>query len=266
MHVGHPAALQDYSAIFTVFALMLFGSVMGLIFLFVFLARRYGLKSGSWTIARARAGSARTASALSAGTHGSMPLPAGWLTIRSQNSSAILKALHLHSPTPCSWAEGLAGMSENNLFVSAPIGGWTLVLGPALPDPSADIDKCYHLLTKLSMKLGHVEFFWRNPALNGHAWAQVECGQIIRAYAWAGETLWNQGERTAAEHELQMRSRPYGQEAARPPWSSIGFERANMEKVPLLAQRWSLDPGTVPDQFPAAGHGVIAETSHPIFD
>src|SRR5687768_4787416 len=156
---------------------------MGLVFLFVFLARRYGLGSSRWALGT-QPGCLAAATGPQA-ERSSLPLPTAWLTIRSTNSGAILKALHLHNAIPCSWAEGLVSAGENNLFVSVPIGAWTLVVGRGLPDPCQDIDKCYHFLSRLSLALGHVEFFWRNPALNGHAWAQVECGQVIRGYAWA---------------------------------------------------------------------------------
>ena len=50
---------------------------------------------------------------------------------------------------------------------------------------------------ELSRKIGQVQFFSVNRAVNHHAWVQAEAGVIQRAYAWAGRTFWNQGARPA---------------------------------------------------------------------
>ena len=63
-----------------------------------------------------------------------------WLAVKSTSVQAVQSALSLHNPKPCSWAEGLSGDRVQSLFVSPPVAGWILVLGPALPDPADDID------------------------------------------------------------------------------------------------------------------------------
>jgi hypothetical protein len=47
----------------------------------------------------------------------------------------------------------------------------------------------------LSRKLGHVQFFYADRLLHHHAWARMDEGCVTRAYAWTGETVWNQGAR-----------------------------------------------------------------------
>jgi len=189
--------------------------------------------------------------------------PRSWLAIRSHNLAAIQHALRLNNTNACTASEGLACLAGNKLFISAPMGSWALVLGPGLPDPSHDIDKCYHFIAGLSVALGHIEFFWRNRALSHHAWVQAECGQIIRAYAWAGETLWNYGPLTPAEKELRLTCWSYGQEI--PVWPfSRATPRANTEKVHLLAQKWSLDPMAIGKDIWSEGHGITGELSHSI--
>ena len=49
----------------------------------------------------------------------------------------------------------------------------------------------FALLRRLSCALGHVQFFSVNRALNHHAWVWMKDRDVRRAYAWAGETLWN---------------------------------------------------------------------------
>ena len=100
-------------------------------------------------------------------------------------------------------------------------------------------------MTSLSRKLGHVQFFSSNSVLYHHAWIRAERGRVVRAYAWAGHTLWKQGRRTTAETELELKCLDYCEE----PESGIsGIQEAlavTAEKVPLLAARWSLDPGRI---------------------
>ncbi len=114
-----------------------------------------------------------------------------WMVVRSNHLASVQSALGLHNPIPCSWGEGMSRLSERRLFVSPPIKGWILVVGHGLPDPSDDIDRCFHFLAKLSRTLGEIQFFSANRPVNHHAWVRAESGQVRRAYAWAGETLWN---------------------------------------------------------------------------
>jgi hypothetical protein len=259
MIVVSQVLVRDESAIIPMLLLVLLGTVLGFGIALIWLVRRYHFAQKGFSPPPDSA----TASALSAsGNPLSFEPPGAWLVIRSHQWRAIQVALGLHRTTLCSWSEGAASLGENQLFVSSPIGSWTLVIGPGLPNPAADIDQCFHFLTRLSAELGHVDFFWHDRALSHHAWAQAECGQIIRAYAWAEQTLWNQGAVTAAEKELGMCFVPYGQRARGIGlWGSSG-ERSNTGKLQLLARRWSLDPAAVPPEVWKLGWGITGEVSH----
>jgi hypothetical protein len=104
-----------------------------------------------------------------------------------------------------------------------------------------------------------VQFFDANRVLNHHAWALMDKGDVFRAYAWGGETLWNQGAMTAAEKELEMTCYDYGVSSNL--FSSKDGLTLNCEKVNQLASRWSVDPAMVPDSAWNA-HGVVGEFSH----
>jgi hypothetical protein len=184
-----------------------------------------------------------------------------WLAVKDQSLASVQKALALHDPQPCTWAEGVSVHGGQKLFVSPPVSGWVLVIGPALPDPGDDVDACFRFLQKLSHKLGQVQYFNLNPLLNHHAWAQLDFGHVIRAYAWAGETLWNQGPVTRAESELRMRCHDYA-EAVGP--ASLGANETaarNTDQVHLLAARWSLDPEAIDERCLAEGWGIVGEPS-----
>jgi hypothetical protein len=83
----------------------------------------------------------------------------------------------------------------------------------------------------------------------------------VRAYAWAGETLWSQGLRTPAEKELGLKCFDYAESPDGAPWVRRELVAANADKVPLLAARWSLDPAQVDEGFLAEEQGIAGEPS-----
>jgi hypothetical protein len=169
--------------------------------------------------------------------------PSRWLVIKAKDPLVVQAALNLHHPMPCSWEDGLIEARDDKLFISPSISGWVLVMGSGLPGPFEDVDDCFHFLTRLSLKLGQVQFFSASRVVNQHAWVLMEKGRVFRAYAWAGETLWNQGPLTAAEKELDLRCFEYGSEQN---FFQVKEElAANSEKIGQLAARWSLDPAAV---------------------
>ena len=183
--------------------------------------------------------------------------PPRWLAVQSQNLLAVQRALGLHNAKPCSWQQGLAG--EKRLFIAPRINGWILVFGSDLPDPSDDVDQCFHFVTGLSRKLGHVQLFSASRVLYHHAWIRAEKGRIVRAYAWANQTLWKQGLRTPAERELELACFDYGENSQAASWHIPDVIISNVDKVPLLASRWSLDPAAVDERFLGHERGVAGE-------
>lgn len=182
--------------------------------------------------------------------------PTTWLAVRSRNVHAVQMALGLHNVEPCTWSEGLAG--EEKLFVAPPVKGWVLIIGSGLPDPADDVDVCFRFLTSLSQKLGHVQFFKANRVLGHHAWVRVEGGRIVRGYAWAGRTLWNQGKPTRAESEFGLKCFQYF-ESSDQTFEQSEIAATNVEKVSSLADRWSLDPSHVDEHLFEHAYGIAGE-------
>jgi hypothetical protein len=168
-----------------------------------------------------------------------------WLAVRSTNAAAIQTALALDNPAPCSWADMLSRLEEGKLFISPPVADWTLIVGQGLPDPGDEVDECFHFLRHLSSKLGQVQFFSVNRALGHHAWAHAVDGRILRAYAWCGETVWNQGDVTSAELGLGMSCLGYGQTADSGGFGAASPEEINSDRIFALAARWSVDPAVI---------------------
>ena len=183
--------------------------------------------------------------------------PACWLAIRSRNLAAVQEALELDNAKPCSWSEGLS--SDRQLFISPPLQGWIIVVGAGLPDPSDDVDECFRFLMEMSRRLGHVQLFKADPTLHHHAWARVEAGRVIRAYAWAGRTVWNQGMKTSVERELGLKCLGYGESFSASAWGANELMEANVEKVQFLAGRWSLNPATIDARFVERSRGIAGK-------
>lgn len=182
--------------------------------------------------------------------------PTTWLAVRSRNVHAVQVALGLNNVQPCTWLEGLSG--EEKLFIAPPVRGWVLIIGSGLPDPADDVDVCFRFLTNLSQKLGHVQFFKANRVLGHHAWVRLEGGRVIRGYAWAGKTLWNQGMPTRAESEFGMKCFEYF-ESSDETFEDSEIAATNVEKVSTLAGRWSLDPATVDENLFEHVYGIAGE-------
>ena len=182
-----------------------------------------------------------------------------WIVIKGGPVSAVQSALGLHNPVPCSWEEGLSHLTPQKLFISPPVRGWIVVIGPGLPDPSEDVDRCFHLLMIMNRSIGPVQFFSFNRALNHHAWAWAEAGQIRRAYCWAGETLWNQGEQTPAEDELGLRCVGYGEVPEPADFGADDPGLSTAEKVLALAGRWSIDPAAIDQGALKLNQGITGD-------
>jgi hypothetical protein len=188
-------------------------------------------------------------------------LPNRWLAIRSGNPYVVQAALGLSKPTPCSWEEGLTAATEQRLFISPPVQGWVLVFGSSLPDPAEDVDRCFRFVLEVTRKLGQVQFFSYNRVVNYHGWVQADQGKILRAYAWAGKTLWNQGTLTSAEAELGLVCFDYAESPRRHAYGQSDPLGANTDRVPLLAARWSIDPAAIDTRTLRQSHGITGKLS-----
>ncbi len=185
--------------------------------------------------------------------------PRGWLAVKTDDVQSVQAALRLHHALPCSWSEGLERAAEAKIFITPPVSGWVLVFGASLPEPSDDIDDFHAFILELSRQLGLVIYFNAQPVFYHHAWIKVLDGRVVRAYAWADETLWNQGDLTQAEHDLHLRCRPYGDPPSEMVPRTREIARRNCERVSQLAARWSIDPKSLDVNFLSHETGIAGE-------
>jgi hypothetical protein len=241
--------------------LLPFGMVLAVAFVFALLIRRHVRRNRSRYPDAEQ--SAPPVSFHEAGMRRwNLSTPCCWCAIRCHSLPAVQSALGLLNARPCSWDEGMTRLAEHSLLVSPPIRGWVLVVGSGLPDPVEDPDGSFHFLRKLSRTLGQVQCFSVHPALNHHAWVKLEDGIVSRAYAWAGETVWNQGGSTLEETSLGLKCFDYGENAHEENLSPGELLHANVEKVHRLAAAWSLAPAAVQEAAATFGEGVLGDLIH----
>lgn len=185
-------------------------------------------------------------------------VPSRWMAVKSKNLDALEEVLGLRNAKRVPWGSGSLNLTHQTLLISPPIDGWLLIVGPGLPDPSKDVDECYRFVLKVSRAIGHVQFFSLNRPLQHHAWVRAEGASIIRAYAWAGETVWNQGAMTHAERHLGMRCLSYGEIVEFDPHGSQATE-TNLERLFKLAALWSLDPSSLDQRRLSRADGICGE-------
>lgn len=187
--------------------------------------------------------------------------PSRWLAIRTTNIQWVQMALRLDNPLSCSWEEGICAAHDQKLFISPAIGGWTLVLGSSLPDPSDNPDQVFQFVTQLSRKLGEVQFFSFNRAVSHHAWVHADQGCVQRGYAWAGHTVWNQGKISRAEVDLRIKCFDYGVPDQEVNPNERACASTNTDRVPLLASRWSIDPAAINARMLREANGITGGLS-----
>ena len=175
-----------------------------------------------------------------------------WLAIRSGSVLEVSLALKLARPQPANWAVGLERADAGQVFVSPVVGEWVLAISTQLPEAAASLETLQQMLIRLSQKFGEAQYFASHRVSAYHAWAKAQQGQIVRAYAFLGETgacLWNAGAATPEEVELNFDFAAETDPAQPAAW------QADEESVLAVARRWSVDPQFATGAY-APGLGV----------
>ncbi|MCZ8521780.1 hypothetical protein [Paenibacillus sp. KR2-11] len=184
-----------------------------------------------------------------------VPVPFGyksqWYAVRSTDTQAVAEAFDLREALPCNWNSGLRRASDfTGVFVTPPLRGWILVVGWSLPDLSSPQGEPYSvtsLLQRLSRDFGEAHYYATHRVVEYHAWAQATGGELVRGYAYAGEseeTVLDIGERTAEERELGL---SYGSSLEEGEEDDDVRMRPTEEDVVRLAGLWSVNPLAPPE-------------------
>lgn len=186
-----------------------------------------------------------------------------WLALKAKDTQSVVTALQLRRVTLANWSMGIKGAYSNKVFVSPVLGGWVLVIGATLPDAgdARHADKMTPMLKELSKIFEEVQYFGTHRVVEYHAWAKAQQGEIVRAYAYLGETgttLWNEGDRTPEEIELGFSFVNETSSEAKDEgyWEREDLRFPSEEDVLAIAGKWSVDPLFESNQY-EPGVGVL---------
>jgi hypothetical protein len=187
-------------------------------------------------------------------------------TATTQESLAA--ELRLQDVRSCDWDEGLKESFDNAVFISPPVSGWTLCVGGNLPDASDD--DTLDLIVRLSETQGAAQYFGNHRVVEYYAWAKAEWGRLIRAYAYLGErggTLWDRGELTEEERELELdfdQSEKGAQVEKVIPEDWVALisyyskrKHPREHHVFAIARKWSIDPTQIEEYEVSESPGLL---------
>jgi hypothetical protein len=192
-----------------------------------------------------------------------MPVPFGpkmaWLALDTRDTGAVATALGLRDARAATWAEGVGAAYQSSVFVTPPLGDWTLAAGTARFPPARVEAFVKPLLERLSRQFGDAQYFGTHRDAELHLWARARQGRLVRGYGRLGGqglTLWDEGGPTAEERDLGLRV-VAGQSPA--------AEQARDQQVTLpdggavlqLACLWSIDPTTLDEHFKEPVMGLL---------
>jgi hypothetical protein len=174
--------------------------------------------------------------------------------VRADDSAAVAHALALRTTLPANWRSGLADVRDVGTFVSPPVGGFVFVVGADVAGFGAVADDVAPRLARLSATFGFAAWFRSEDAGDAYGWACARDGELVRAYAYAGEhgpVAW-EGEVDEAERRLGCHvDDPRDRSDDDVKWWP------DRRIVHALAAEWSLDPDALPQRGGAPGVGLV---------
>jgi len=194
------------------------------------------------------------------------PVPFGpnmaWLAISGHDTEAVVNTLGLRKLAQASWEQGVEAAHRGSVFVTPPVGDWTLVLGtPLFHPPDRTAEGLEMLLETLSRQFEEVQYLASLKDAGLFVWGQARQGKVLRGYGWLGaqqRELWNVGKPTAEELLLGFR---FGAGIAPVVESAEGSEPTAISEEDLfqLASRWSVDPMTLSVEFAEPVSGLLGQ-------
>lgn len=190
-----------------------------------------------------------------------------WIAVRTEATAELVTALGLADIEAANWDSGIGtiyapDLSDDYIFVSPPVKGWTFVAGVPLPHPlgRSFSDKLTPLLLRLSILFGDVQYFSAFPVIDFFAWARLEKGRLVRAFAIGDEgAIWDRGRLTAEEKALGLRL--FDLRGIKGRVGDAGgaiILHPTEDHVLRLASGWSLDPSRLGAIGDTTGCGYIA--------
>lgn len=177
------------------------------------------------------------------------PLPFGpglaWLALDTADTAGVADALGLRGVREVTWAAGVEAAHRSSVFVTPPLGQWTLAVSAGLFPPRHAGEVIKSLLEGLSRQFGEAQYFCTHRDAGLFAWARATGGRLARGHARLdreGLTVWDEGVLTKAERALGIGSKI--QQDRHSDGSQLGEP-----DVLQLASCWSIDPTTLDEHF-----------------
>ena len=196
-----------------------------------------------------------------------------WLSLKTIDTEAVAEALGLKKVRRANWKTGLEEAYKQvrsrpdkcGLFITPPLGAWTLVVGQGLCAWCADEDLTSVIQSKLSdlsRIFGEAQYFLTHRVVEMHVWARAINGNLIRGFAYlgdSGETPWNEGPQTEVEKRLGINFFDHSSPEAETDeyWKREDLTFPNEEYVMQVAEGWSISPVRIEEHFKEPGLGRL---------
>ncbi len=183
-----------------------------------------------------------------------MPVPFGprmaWLAVATADTAGVASAVGVRNPRAVAWLPGVEAAHRGSVFVTPPVGDWTLAVGtPLFHTPEATAAGVTAVLATLGRQFEEVQYFASHRDVGLLAWALVRDGQLVSGFATLGErVLWDVGTPTPDEVELGLR--PAGGQPDR-------VVPLSEDDLFQLAGFWSVDPNSLGVEFAEPAEGLL---------
>lgn len=174
-----------------------------------------------------------------------------WIAVRTRDTGGVAEVLGLEAGQPANWRTGIGTVydrrfSEDFVYITPPVDGWTFVVGLALPQPMSRgfVDKCTRLLLDLGQAFPEAQYFLSYPPLECSAWARVIEGRLVRAFAIGDEgVIWNKGRLSREERSLDLAVlEPRGAKGKKDSAAQAVMTWPTETHLKVIARGWSVDP------------------------
>lgn len=192
-----------------------------------------------------------------------MPIPFGhkmsWLALETNDTQAVATALKLQGGEDATWSDGIEAAHRGAVFITPPVGDWTLVVGTPLfqlPERTASVLK--PLLERLSRQFDNVQYLCNHLDADLYVWARAQHGKLVRGYGWQARSIWDDGAPTDEERDLgiQFESGVSPKVDSGDGNQPLPFTEDNLFQ---LAACWSIDPTTLDVEYHEPLSGLLGK-------
>ena len=167
-----------------------------------------------------------------------------WFAIKSIEPLKVAHALGFRSPQEIDWDNGVeAAYEKNAVFITPPIDNWILAVGGGLLTERMTNEILLSKTKSLSQEFGEAQFFSTHRVTETHVWIKAIQGEIVRAYAYSGESGENffvEGKPTPVERQWDLVNTLLPEAEDEEYWDKV--THPDEDTVMKVAESWSVNP------------------------